>query len=559
MIVLSFLLNLFGASMLLLFAVRLVRTGVERSFGRQLRDLLNSGGWGISAALSGCILAIMLQGATAVILMISGLVSAGVAELATGLAIAIGADIGSAIVVRVLTFDIAWLAPLLTALGGWLYLMSDSARLRNIGRTILGVALILFSLKLIGSAVTPIKNASFLPNISFYVERDLVLAFVIGIVFTFLLHSSVASILVCVALVDTQAISLLVGIAFVLGANISSALISVWLTRGSDINERHLPLLNLFVRGVAATIVFVLLVNFRDNLPLHNYADGFKGVIIAHLGFNVMLLGFLPFAGVLARTMQAWFPGPIDPDATSEKTRFISTVAAEKLDLGNPVSVLRRDVLSLLDSVSSMISESEKLINDHHEEAEQNVFQLEETVNETLNHVRNYFARSASDGIAKPKQKQMRHLLEYAVRLKHSGDILAKRIIPISREMRENQLSFSVQGRAELEELRCLALANTFLAFEVVSTWRPNSARDLVARKEEVARTEQKSKNRHFKRISSSGNRVSFETSNLHLELSAAYKEINSKIATIAYVILAGEGQLAQSRLLDDTEAELSS
>lgn len=535
--------------MLLLFAVRLVRTGVERSFGRQLRDLLNSGGWGIGAALSGCILAIMLQGATAVILMISGLVSAGVAELATGLAIAIGADIGSAIVVRVLTFDIAWLAPLLTALGGWLYLMSDSARLRNIRRTILGVALILFSLKLIGSAVTPIKNASFLPNISFYVERDLVLAFVIGIVFTFLLHSSVASILVCVALVDTQAISLLVGIAFVLGANISSALISVWLTRGSDINERHLPLLNLFV----------LLVNFRDNLPLHNYADGFKGVIIAHLGFNVMLLGFLPFAGVLARTMQAWFPGPIDPDATSEKTRFISTVAAEKLDLGNPVSVLRRDVLSLLDSVSSMISESEKLINDHHEEAEQNVFQLEETVNETLNHVRNYFARSASDGIAKPKQKEMRHLLEYALRLKHSGDILAKRIIPISREMRENQLSFSVQGRAELEELRCLALANTFLAFEVVSTWRPNSACDLVARKEEVARTEQKSKNRHFKRISSSGNWVSFETSNLHLELSAAYKEINSKIATIAYVILAGEGQLAQSRLLDDTEAELSS
>lgn len=554
MIVLNLLLNLFGASMLLLFAVRLVRTGIERSFGAQLRRLLSSESRGVSAALSGCTLAIMLQGATAVILMVSGLISAGVAQLSTGLAIAIGADVGSAIVIRVLTFEISWLVPLLMASGGWLYLKSKGAQWRNIGRACVGVALILVSLQMIGSAVLPVKHASLLPEVSLYLERDLVLAFIIGIAFTFLLHSSVASILVCVTLVGSQAMSLLVGMSFVLGANIGSALIPLWLTRGSEIDERYLPILNLAVRGFAASIAFSLLINFGSETLLKTYFSEANGVIMAHLAFNATLLIFLPFSKYLADSIQLIFPDQSDQSAGQGSARLISTLTAEKLDVSNPGSVLRRDVLSLLDSVSSMISECERLITIHDETAEHKILLLNDTVNETLHHIRTFYARCDNDLTSDTKQKEMRQLLEYAVRLKHSGNIMARRVLPVSKEMREEQLFFSDAGRAELEDLRCLALANTFLAFEVVSGWRSSSARELVSRKEELAKTEQRSRKRHFKRISASGNSVSLETSDLHLELSAAFKEINSKIATIAYVVLASDGQLADSRLLDESK-----
>lgn len=555
MIVLGLILNLFGASMLLLFAVRLVRTGVERSFGVQLRELLSKRGTTIVAALSGCTIAIMLQGATAVILITSGLVSAGVAQLSTGIALAIGADIGSAIVIRILTFEIDWIVPLLAAIGGWLYLNVSSMQIRDIGRACIGISLILVSLELIGDSVAPVQETSFFSDISYYLNRDPVLAFLLGIAFTLLLHSSVASILVCITLVSSEAISLLVGVSFVLGANIGSALIPMWLTRGSNLLERHLPILNLTIRSFSASIGFILITNFGGEFLLENFLNNTNGVILAHLAFNTTLLVFLPFVKQLAHLVKWALPFSMGTDGGNDGTRLISTVTAEKLDVSFPDAVLRREVLSMLDTVSSMISETEKLIINHDKAAEQNILQLEETVNDTLGHIRTFYARCNWKHISKNKQKESGQLFEYAVRLKHSGAIMARRVMPISKEMREGQLSFSGDGCAELEELRCLTLANTFLAFEVVSTWDSVSARELVSRKENVAKIEQLSRRKHFKRLSGCRNRISFETSDLHLELSAALKEINSKIATIAYVVLARDGQLAESRLLEATNS----
>ncbi len=557
MIVLGFAVNLFAASMLLLFAVRLVRTGAERSFAPQLRRLLQDSGRGLGAALSGFLLAIMLQGSTAVILLTSGLVSTGIVELSTGAAIVIGADIGSSIVVGVLTFELTWLAPVLMALGGWLYLKTSRVEVRNVGRMVLGIALILVSLEMIGTAVAPVRESNLMPELVVYLERDLVLAVLLGVVLTFLLHSSVASILICIALISSGAISLLVGIAFVLGANAGSGLISIWLTRGSGVAERHLPLLNTSIRGMTAIMAFALLLAFRDRAPLSAEGDAVAVVILAHITFNLVLLAFLPLVALLSRLLLKILP-MAPSDGANGAERLIGAVAAVELDVGNPVAVLRRDLLVLLDAVSTMISETELLISEHDQQVEESILATEQRVNRHFNHMRAYFSRTTREDVSKSAQRELRQLLEYVVKLEQAADIVAMRIVLASRDMRENQLSFSQEGRAELEQLRRLALSNTFLAFEVVSTWHAETARQLVARKEEFSRLEQKCRQRHFKRLCREGNRVSLESSDMHLEVSTAFKEINSKVATIAYIVLADGGQLADSRLLKTPKHEMS-
>ena len=95
--------NLAAAAALLIWAVRLVRTGFERAFGNQIRQWLKlMTGNRLTAVTIGTGISIMLQSSTAVALLLASFMSASAMSVPMGLAIILGADLGSAIVVQIL-------------------------------------------------------------------------------------------------------------------------------------------------------------------------------------------------------------------------------------------------------------------------------------------------------------------------------------------------------------------------------------------------------------------------------------------------------------------------
>jgi hypothetical protein len=154
MTTIAFLINLAGATMLLLFAVRMMQTGIERSMGPSFKRLVSTRKDSrLQTAFAGVILAIILQSATAVALLASGFASSGILTFVGGLSLVLGADLGSALVIQILSFKLDWLIPLLLAIGGWLFLKVGSRRAKQFGRILMGVAFILLALRLIGSAM----------------------------------------------------------------------------------------------------------------------------------------------------------------------------------------------------------------------------------------------------------------------------------------------------------------------------------------------------------------------------------------------------------------------
>ena len=101
------LLHLAGAVALLLFATRMVRTGVERAYGdvlrHKLRAILSNP---LLAVAAGAALAICLQSATAVTLIVGSFAGSGIVGGTSGLLAVLGADVGSALVVKLLSFDL---------------------------------------------------------------------------------------------------------------------------------------------------------------------------------------------------------------------------------------------------------------------------------------------------------------------------------------------------------------------------------------------------------------------------------------------------------------------
>ncbi len=555
MAVLNFFLNLAGATMLLLFAVRMVRTGIERSFGASFQRVITQQKNYLGAASSGLGLALVLQSSAAVALLVAGFSGSGVLGFQTGLAVVLGGDLGSALLIQILSFKLDWLVPLLLAVGGWLFVKSDKRQLRQYGRILMGVAFILISLRFLREAMDPIRESAFLPAVSGYLAQDYLTAFLVGAALAFIMHSSVATILMVVTLVAIDAIPLEAGISLVLGANLGSAVIPLWLTRGMPAAARRVPVANLVLRGTWALITL-----FAVNLlPI----SGFLGImgpaqtlINTHIAFNLTLL-FIAMP-LMVQTEKLIFSVMPEAPQSATDTPDEPLSALDHSVLDNPtlaLSNLKRELLRMSAIVERMAAPVMEIYGSGDVDRIDGLLNLERQLNEALSGIKTYMAALPTSDWEKHDRKAARELVEYAISLESAGDIVARQLLPLAREKAKKDLRFSTEGWAELRKLHETVMANMRLSTNVLLSDDLESARLLIAEKTEIARVERKSRKRHLKRLSEGG-AVSFESSDIHLETLRALKDLNTYCAYVAYPILYRSGQLLETRLIESLDED---
>ena len=229
------LLHLAGAVALLLWATRMVRTGVERAYGNVLRQKLRATMRSpLMAILTGTGLAILLQSSTAVTLLVSSFAGLGIVSGLSGQLAVRGAEIGSALVVKLLTLDLSLLVPVCLAAGTAMFMATERRTWRQLGRILVGIGLLLLSLEMIGEASEPLRQSRLLPVIVDYFSADPVTAYLLAALVTWLFHSSIAAVLLLGTLAERGFIPSELGIVLVLGVNLGSSIIAPLLTRGAE-------------------------------------------------------------------------------------------------------------------------------------------------------------------------------------------------------------------------------------------------------------------------------------------------------------------------------------
>lgn len=548
MAILGFLIQLTGATMLLLFAVRMVRTGIERAYGASFRRRITTARNPFGAAGAGTVMAIVLQSSAAVALLVAGFAASGGLAFGPGLAMILGADLGSALLIQVLSLRLDWLVPVLLASGGILFLKTSRRGLKQAGRIVLGIAFILISLRFLRETMEPIRDSAMLPAIADYLARDFITAFLAGAALAFVMHSSVATVLMCVTVVAIGALPVEAGLSLVMGANLGSALIPLWLSRGLPPRSRRLPLANLALRGSLA-LVAVVAIN-RSGLMVHWPAMGPGQVLItAHIAFNAALLIFLPFCARLERPMERLLPDVIGAEATLPLHHRSVLDQAALAHPAQALACLRREVLRMTQVLQEMLEPAMSLYTDY-SSAEMRLLRAKDNIlNQALDDIRRYAAELPGGPQNKRAQKELRELMEYAIALEAAGDVLVKRITLLAEQKSEERLSLTPAGMDELTAMHDRILQNLGLAMNVLISSDVESARLLLEEKGEMTRLHRSTRKKHLKRLST-GNGISFDSSDIHLETAHALKEINSQIASIAYPILYREGQLLDTRLV---------
>ncbi len=545
--VIQILVHIAGAAALLIWAVRLVRTGVERGFATPMRIWLrHSSKNRLLAAGTGMGVAVLLQSSTAVAVLVSNFVSKGGLATATGLAILLGADVGSAVVTQLLMVRQPLMIPLLLVIGITIFLRGEGSNTRQIGRIMIGLALIFVSLDMIRGATEPMITNPGTQTVMNYLGRDLLTAFTIGAVFAWGVHSSVAAVLLFVTLAGQSILPVPAAAAMVLGANLGGGFIAFVLTYSAPLASRRMVMANLILRGGGAALA-VFVVAAMPDLMARLGATPAQQTINLHLAFNVALAMLaLPFVGPITSVLSFFVTeksapmgaldvaSALDPALLDRPQRAIDCAARELLTMGQKIEQMLIAVEPLYDqwnaATASVIVDQDKAIKKNHLD------------------IKLYLARLGQKGMDEELGRRSIELASISSSLDSASDAITRIMLDLARRLDMQKLQFSPQGREEIRDFADRVQSNVQLALNVMMNQNPAEARELVAAKEKVRKVEQKLQRSHIGRLRE-GLVESIETSNIHQETLRALKQINTAFSMVGHPILLKSGDLLKSRL----------
>ncbi|MBW3096684.1 Na/Pi cotransporter family protein [Pseudohoeflea coraliihabitans] len=549
-----FFLHMAGAVALLLWATRMVRTGVERAYGNILRQKLRKTlGNPVLAALTGMALAVALQSSTAVTLLVGSFAGLGIVTGLAGILAVRGAEVGSALVVKILSFDLTLLVPICLLVGTFIFLATERRQWRQMGRILVGIGLLILSLDMMGEASAPLRESTIVPLIVEYLSNDSITAFLLAAVVTYLFHSSIAAVLLLTTFAAQGIVSPELGIVMVLGVNLGSSFIAPMLTRGAPPAYRIVPQGNLLMRGAGSIVVLIIVVFFAPPLDMLGSTPENR-IIHAHIVFNLLILfAGIPLSGLVLRATEALVA--LQTDASNQEVDGAAAVAeTSALDdsaLANPPQALAnvtREAVKMCESIEYMLQRILELYEDADSRSIKAFAALDDEVDRRHAAIKLYLARITRNEMTEDMAKRCQDLLGVSVKLEQVGDILVRNMLPHVKKKMDRRVEFTDEGWRELSNFHAAVLANARLAFNLLVTQDPDTARELVKEKDDLREVEKETSQRHFERLRQ-GTEQSVETSSLHLDTIRDLKQINSLLATLAYPVLEERGLLSESRL----------
>lgn len=544
MAILSFLAHVLGATMLLLYAVRMVRTGIERAFGSSFRKVLTVAEGPYQASMAGLFLAVILQSSSSVALLVAGFSSVGAVAFPAGLAAILGADVGAALVIKVLSLKLSWLAPALLTVGGALFLNANRRAMKQAGRIVLGLAFILIALSFLRGALDPIQGSAYPPVIADYLERNRLAAFLLGAALAFSMRSGVASVLMFVTFVGAGALPFGAGLSLVLGANLGGAALPLWATRGMPAVSRRAPVANFALRGAGALSAIVVVGRWTSP-PVFEWMAPAQALVTLHILFNCALLAFLPVCARLERPFARLMP---------EAPRAVLEPEEEETpeDEGEttPISLimLKRQVVRAARLTQAMTESALRLL-DGEEGRRDELLRQGESLRAALADIRRDALSLARRGLEEEETRQVEDLGAYAAALGVAGDTLVGRLAPLAGADRAS----AGGGCAERVAMQEKLLANMALAVNVLVTGDPEHARLLLEEKHEMAIRARVSRKRRMKALGVDAEDAA--AGDAHLEILSALTEIDAAFSTVAGLVLRRDGQLLETRLIGDLKS----
>ncbi len=541
------LLDLTGGVALLLWGLHMVHSGIVRAFGSDLRRFLGRALRNRFAAFTaGIFVTALLQSSTATGLMTASFVTGGTVDLVPALAIMLGANVGTTLIVQVLSFNVSALAPLLFLVGVITFKRGGQTRTRDLGRVAIGVGIMVLALHILLDTLAPAENAPAVRTLLGAMTDEPLLCLLIAAALTWAAHSSVTVVLLVMSLAYSHFISPVAALALILGANLGSAINPLLEgSRSDNPASRRLPLGNLLNRVVGCALALPFLNPIAEGLARLE-PDPSRMAADFHTAFNLALalLFILPLKSLasgltrlLPERVKAADPSTplyLDDTALATPSVALACAARETLHIGDVVEdMLRRTMTALMTDDRKMVAE---------------ICRMDDAVDRLDEAVKLFVTKLTRESLDQQDAHRAMEIISFSINLEHVGDIIDKNLMELAAKKIKRKVVFSAEGAAELESFHREVVDNLKLAFSVFMSGDVKIARQLITEKATLRAAEFAAAESHFARLRD-GRSESIESSSLHLDILRDLKRIHSHICSVAYPVLERAGELQVSRL----------
>ena len=548
------LLDLMGGVALLLWGLHMVRSGIMRAFGSGLRRFLGTALRNrFLALLAGIGVTALLQSSTATGLLMTSFAARGLVDLVPGLAVMLGANIGTTLIVQVLSFDISALAPILFLAGLFAFNVGGRTVTRDLGRVAIGLGLMLLSLHILIDTLAPAETAPSVRIVLAAITGEPVLCVLFAAVLTWAAHSSAAVVLLVMSLAYSHFVSPVAALALVLGANLGTAINPLLEGSRTNLASRRLPIGNLLNRAVG---IFIILPFLQPITEIFSRFDLNPARMAAdfHTAFNIALAVIFIFVldGV-ARLLVWLLPEPAN-QTDSSVPLYLDEAAIRAPSVA--LACAARETLHMGDVIEAMLKQAMTALLNNDRKLAGEVSRTDNVVDRLDEAIKLYITKLTRESLDEREATRAMEIISFAINLEHIGDIIDKNLMELAAKKIKQKYEFSKEGAAELEAFHKRILENLKFAFSVFINQDVPTARKLIEEKTQLRVAELGSADSHLARLRE-GRPESIETSSLHLDILRDLKRIHSHICSVAYPVLEAAGELQPNRLKESDASEL--
>lgn len=515
----------------MLWGIRLVRTGIMRAFGGSLRVALgNSLNGRLPSFVAGLGITVVLQSSTATALIISSFAARGLVTTTVALAVMLGADVGTSIAAQILSFNPTWIAYVAVFVGVMLHGRSTVYVRRQIGRALLGLGLVLLALSLVRAASEPLRQSEVLGFVFATLEGEVLLTVFLTAILTWLVHSSLAVVLLISAMSASGVVPVGTGLVMVLGANVGGTIPPILATLQARGPGQHAAIGNACFKLTATLLVLPFFPMIIDQIA--QFSDEEKIMLHAHLGFNCLVaLLFLPWVGSAARIVEHVFPNTL-PQGFEPTTKYLDRdlLSSPALALTSATRELYRineyiedSLARLTDSISSKAALDLEAIQAN-----------QDRVTMITEEVKLFLTEISREEISDADSKTVMNLFLLTTNLWYVSDLVANAAEQFGATS-DAETRFSTQGESELLAILEVIRKGLHVALSAALQNDDKVRKTIQKQRKELEKLVDNSRSSHFDRLEAR-DFAAINTTSLHNELLRDFSRIFYHIHTASKV-----------------------
>lgn len=452
--------TLCGGLAFFLFGMNIMSDSLEKMAGGKLeRTLKRMTSSPMKSLLLGAGITIAIQSSSAMTVMLVGLVNSGVMELGQTVGVIMGSNIGTTLTAWILSLsgiksENVWInllkpesfSPVMALAGILLIMVAKKQKRRDIGRILMGFAVLMYGMELMADSVSPLKDMPEFASILTAFNNPL-LGVLVGAVFTGIIQSSAASVGILQALALTGSITYGMAIPIIMGQNIGTCVTAILSSIGVSRNAKRVAAVHISFNIIGTVVCLILLygVGSLVDLPFLDKTAGAVSIALCHTIFNVFTTVILiPCSKQLERLACVL----VKSDTKKDQFAFL-----DPLLLRTP-GVAINECVAMVGSMAQLARENVLLairqLSSYNAARETQILENEDKLDIYEDRLGDYLVQISRHGLSGANSRQVSRILHSIGDFERMGDH-ALNVQESAQELHDKQLAFSAAAREELK------------------------------------------------------------------------------------------------------------